>query len=323
MKPKGYQLLSFIFLIVFQPGFANAQERAAESKSININNQGLFQIDFTSPINNQSFLSPADANEYYVLKPLKDNKSITLQTDRTALPPTVLKIEETNGKIWNIHIVYKEDIDLENESVFDFADNSIERSKNNIVLNPTEVKNLEAKQTEAIPYSSDELGLLKKTYPGIDFTTPPPAQTFNLVEIGKTNVALIDDFYNRAPGLKLAFKNEMTTIEIICQDLDFDGNNAYLKLLIQNNGSEDFLTGSMLLTLVRQNAPPLSLHPIYIHPRKFPILKPQFQIPIIYAFKAFDVTPDDNLKFEISDRQQKINLEFTIPGPEYNQARKD
>lgn len=323
MKHKGYQLLSCIFFLFFH-GFVNAQDKSVESKTININNQGFFQIDFTSPIKEQAFILPENASEYYVLKQLKDYKSVTLQTEKTALPPTILKIEETNGKIWNINIVYKEEIDLENESVFDFADNSIDRSKNNIVLRKTDEKLTLSKQSDPIPYSSaEDRDMLIKTYPGIDFSSPPPAQTFNLVETGKTNLPFNEELYGKRPDLKLAFKNEMTGIEIICQDLVFEGNNAYLKLLIQNNSSDVFLTGSMLLTLVRQNAAPLSLHPAYIYPAKFPVIKPKFQIPLIYAFKAYEATEDDSLKFEISDRLQKTNLEFTIPGTVYNGARKD
>ena len=323
MKHKGYQLLSCIFLFFFQTGFVKAQEKSVESKTIYLNNQGLFQIDFTSPINTQYFILPANAAEYFVLKQLKDNKSITLQTDKATLPPSILKIEETNGKIWNINIVYKEEIDLENESVFDFADNSLSMSKNNIVLRTTDEGQKLSKQTDPIPYSSDELAPLRKAYPEIDFSSHPPAQTFNLIESGKSNLSFNESLYLKRPDLKLAFKNEMTDIEIVCQNLVFEGNNAYLKFLIQNDGTEAFLTGNMLLTLVRQNSTTLSLHPSYIFPDKFPIIKPKFQIALIYAFRAFDVAAEDNLKFEISDRLQKQNLEFTIPGSEYNNSRKD
>lgn len=322
MKLKSYKLLFCIFLIVFQSSVIYAQNNV-ETKTININNHGLFQIDFTSPINNQLFTSPANATEYYVLKPLKDNRSITLQTDKTSLPPTTLRVEETNGKTWNINILYKADIDLENESVFDFADNSAARGRNNIILRKTEEKNTLTKQSGPIPYSAAELGQLNKTYPAIDFSAPPPTQTFNRIEEGKSDLAFNEELYNTRPDLKLAFKSEIVDISIVCQNLVFNTNNAYLKLLFQNNSAVDFLTGNMLLTLIRQDGSAITLHPSYIFPDKFPILKSKHQISLIYAFKAYNVTADDNLKFEISDRPQKINLEFTIAGSVYNEARKD
>ena len=115
----------------------------------------------------------------------------------------------------------------------------------------------------------------------------------------------------------------MVSIRIVCQNISFNGTNAYLKLLLQNDGTEDFLTGSMLLTLLRQNGASLNLHPGTIYPNKFPIIKPKSQIAIIYAFRAFNVADEENLKFEIQDRPQKINLEFNLTGVVYNEARKD
>jgi hypothetical protein len=216
--------------------------------------------------------------------------------------------------------VYKEEIDRENESVFDFADNSVNTGKNNIVLRTTEEKLTLLKQADPIPQDRD---MLTKTYPGIDFSSPPPTQTFNLLETGKSSLPFNQELYTKRPGLKMAFKNEMSEIEIICQDIVFDGNNAYLKLLIQNKSNDAFPTGSMLLSLLKQNGTSLNLYPSYIYPAKFPVIKPKFQISLIYAFKAYDVTPDDNLRFQLSDRLQKTNLEFTIPGQAYNDAKKD
>ncbi|MBL7702123.1 MAG: hypothetical protein JNM14_07730 [Ferruginibacter sp.] len=325
MNQRIYRLLCCTFLLFFQNGILTAQESPVENKTININYKGEFQIHFTTPINTQNFI-PASTAESYVVKQLNELKSITIKTDKTSLPPTVLNIKETSGKIWNITIAYKEDIDLENESVFDFADNNVNRANNSIVLRTTEEQNRLTKQTDPIPYSSaEDRDMLLKNYPGIDFSLPPPAQTFNLLETGKINLTFTEDLYNnKKTGLKLAFKHEMTSIGVVCQDIVFDGNNVYLKLLIQNAGeNEVFLTGSMLLTLLRQNGSSLTLYPSHIYPARFPIVKPKFQIPVIYVFKAYDVTAEDNLKFEISDRQQKTNLEFSIPGSAYNDSKKD
>lgn len=326
MRYKGCNLFFFlVFFILFQPGYIYAQEKNIETKTININNKGLFQVDFTSPIYSQEFIQPANQAAYYVVKQLKENRSLTIQTDKTSLPATTIKVEETNGKVWHINILYKEDIDLENEAVYDFADNNAGNSKgkNNIVLGLTDEKLTLSRQTDAIPYTSSDLGFLAKTYPGIDFSIPPPAQTFNRAEEGKNNPGFNEELYSRRADLKMAFKNETVDIAIVCQNLIFNGNTAYLKLLIQNNSAAEFLTGQMLLTLLRSNNSSLTLYPSYIFPDRFPILKSKFQMSVIYAFKAFDLTNDDNLKFEISDRLQKTNLEFIIPGSVYNEARKD
>lgn len=90
---KAIQFPSFkmlCLLVIFFNQAVIAQENLAERKSININNQALFQIDFTSPINNQTFVSPANPQDYYQVRQQNDNKSITIQTDKAALPPTVL-----------------------------------------------------------------------------------------------------------------------------------------------------------------------------------------------------------------------------------------
>lgn len=324
MKHKGYHLLICFFLLLFQNGMVSAQESAVENKIININNKADFQIDFTTPVNTQDFL-PGTVAENYEVKPLNEYKSIIIRTNKTALPPTILKITETSGKTWNITILYKEDIDLDNELLYNFADNTINRGKNITVLRPTEEGLKKTRQDDPIPYSSaEDRAMLTKTYPDIDFSLPPPTQPFNLLEKDKINQPFIEELYKPKPGKILAFKNEAVEIEIVCQDIVFDGNNAFLKLLIQNkSAASPFLTGNMLLRLVRQNTTPLNLYPSFIHPARFPIIKPEHQISLIYAFKAYEVSTDDELKFAISDRLQKINLEFTIPGKEYNDAKKD
>ena len=39
----------------------------------------------------------------------------------------------------------------------------------------------------------------------------------------------------------------------------------------------------------------------------------------VYPFKAFNIPDEDELKFELHDREKKINLEFTFHGAEYNE----
>ncbi len=320
---KKYKIYKILFLLMAALNIydTNAQDNATESRTIKVKKGLLSQIDFTTQVS-ADFTLPKNSTDYFELGYTKAGRSLIITTKQETLPPTTLTVAETNGKKWTITIEYKEDIDLENESNYDFSDNNIKTTQSNIVLSETDRKLSLEKQTEALPYSISEMNQLTKIYPQIDFAQPPPEQTINLAYTDN-DAAFIDDLYNSRPELNQAFKNDMVNIRVVCQNLRFNGTNAYLKILVQNDGTENFLTGAMLLSLLRENGTSLSLHPGSIYPNKFPIIKPKSQIALIYAFKAYDVSEQDNLKFEIQDRLQKINLELKIAGSVYYAAKKD
>lgn len=322
-KYKIYRCLFLLLSLALYTGSMNAQDKISENRTIKVKKNVLCQIDFTTEVSAE-FSLPKNSTDYYALGDTRAQKSLTINTLQENPPATILTVTEVNGKKWNITVEYKADLDPENEDEtnYDFSDNNIKAARTNIVLKETDQRLSSEKQGEPIPYSVAEMGQLNKTYPGIDFTQPPPEQTINLAF--ENDIAFIDRLYNnRRTEIIKAFKNDMVSIRIVCQDISFNGTNAYLKLLLQNDGTEDFLTGSMLLTLVRPNGTSLSLHPGKIHPAKFPIIRPKSQIAIIYPFKAFHVADEESLKFEIQDRTQKINLEFNLTGVDYNEARKD
>lgn len=301
----------------------NAQGNIVENRTIKVKKNVLCQIDFTTEVS-YDFSLPKNSTDYYVLGDTRAQKSLTINTLQENPPATILTVTEANGKKWNITVEYKADLDPENEAEtnYDFSDKNIKTTRSNTILKETDIKFFsDNKQSTPIPHTLAEIDHLNKIYPGLIFSEPPPEQTFNRTFENDAN--FINQFYDKKTGIIKAFKNDMVSIRIVCQDIRFNGANAYLKLLLQNAGTEDFLTGSMLLTLLRPNGTTLSLHPGSIYPNKFPIIRPNSEIAIIYAFKAFHIADEESLKFEIQDRTQKINLEFSLTGVDYNEARKD
>lgn len=322
---KIHKLLLLIFLLVLNINIINAQENTPVSKIVKVKKDVLCQIDFTTEFEAE-FYTPKDNSEFYEIDKTNSGKAITINTKQESLPPTILIVKEKNGKIWNITLEYKEDLDPENEAEtnYDFADNTTDSKKavNTITLTPTMEKKKFNPQKEYIPYNTQaELAELKKLYPDFDFNHAPPEQTVNLAVTDNDEVFIYDLYDKRAELTTLAFTSDL--IKIICENLVFKETNGYLKLLIQNDTEQEFLTGNMLLSIVRQNGSVLKLHPGSISPKQFPIIKPGFQKAIIYSFKAYDVADEDDLKFEIHDRFQKLHLEFKIPGTEFNKINKN
>ncbi|MEO7306572.1 MAG: hypothetical protein ABIR78_13815 [Ferruginibacter sp.] len=296
---------------------------AQQSDTIYVEYKKNVQVIFNSPIIEYDFISQPNASDYFDVKKTKENRSLTIVAKLENTPISTYTIKETNGTTTVLIIKYKKDIDV--EYVYDFTDNVTENKFGikNTVLTQTDDKIPSKTQDNAIP--GTEISQLSAANPGIDFFTDPPEQTRNLAGTDIPQ-AFIDSVYSRKRGsLNRAYKDrdDVIKIRLICEDIIFSGTNAYLKLLIQNDGDEAFFTGNMILKLVRNNGSLLSLHPGDIFPKKFPVIKSKFQIAIIYSFKAYEVLNEDNLKFEIHDRKQKINLEFTIPGSVYNEAKKN
>ena len=322
---KIHKLLLLIFLLVLNINIINAQDITPVSKTIKVKKDVICQIDFTTAVT-ADFSTPKNSTEYYDITKTNSGKAITIQTKQESLPPTILIVNETNGKIWNITLEYKEDLDPENEAEtnLDFADNTTDSKKgNNIILTPTIGKLKLKVQEESIPYNTpEELDHFRKSYPDFKFNLIPPEQTINLADT-ENDMAFNEDLYNKRPNVDLAYRSDEIKIKLVCQNIVYKGTNGYLKLLIQNETEQEFLTGNMILSVVRKDGSNLKLHPGYIFPNQFPVIKPGYQKAIIYAFKAYDIADEDSLKFEIHDRQQKINLEFNIPGLEYNKLTKE
>ena len=322
---KIYKQFLLIFILVLNINIINAQDNTPESKTVKVKKDVICQIDFTTVVDAE-ISTPKNSTEYYDISPTNGGKAIQIQTKQESLPPTLLIVKETNGKIWNISLEYKADLDPDNEAEtnLDFADNTTDSKKgNNIILTPT-IGGLKLKvQDKSIPYDTpEELDHFRKSYPDFKFNLIPPEQTINLADT-ENDRSFNENLYIKRPNVNLAFRSDEIKIKLVCQNVEYKGTNGYLKLLIQNETEQEFLTGNMILSVVRQNGSSLKLHPGYIFPNQFPVIKPGYQMAIIYAFKAYDIADEDSLKFEIHDRQQKINLEFNIAGVEYNKLAKE
>ena len=170
-------------------------------------------------------------------------------------------------------------------------------------------------QANPIPYSAEEL---KAKYPAIDFTTLPPEQPFNDEATDtKENTRIFNQVLTDKPRLDISDKSEK--IKLICQGINFEDRNVYVKLLIQNNSDNDFLTGSMMLTWTRKLGNHIKLYPLYLYPAYLPIVKPGHEAVIIYVCKSYNISDDEKLKFELNDRMNKIKLELNFKGSVYNE----
>ena len=171
-------------------------------------------------------------------------------------------------------------------------------------------------QADPIPYSTEEL---KTKYPDIDFKLLPPDQPFNeeAVDDSKENTQTYIQVLNDKPRLDIDDKSHK--IKLTCQGLNFEDRSVYVKLLIQNNSDNDFLTGSMMLTWTRRSGAHIKLFPLYLFPSSLPIVKPGFEAVIIYVCKSYNIGDDEKLKFELNDRMNKIKLSLSFKGSVYNE----
>ncbi len=166
-----------------------------------------------------------------------------------------------------------------------------------------------------VPYSPAEL---KRKYPGIDFTALPPEQPFNSGAINTMeNANTFRQTLMDKPRLKLAATERK--VKVTCQGINFEGTNVYLKFLVENNTSDDFLTGAMMLTWTKKSGNRIKLYPNYLYPAFLPIIPPGKEAVIIYVCKSYYITDNEKLNFELTDRLNKLKLEITIPGSVYNE----
>ncbi len=172
------------------------------------------------------------------------------------------------------------------------------------------------KQTSApLPYTTAEL---KAKYPEIDFTKLPPEQPFNDAPVNASGKAtFIKEMLSESARLDLS--SSQSDIKITCQGINFEGTNVYLKFLVKNNSSSDFLTGSMMVTWTKRAGNRIKLYPLYLYPAFLPIITPGNETVIIYVCKSYYINDQEKLNFELNDRLNKIKLEIEIPGTKYNE----
>ncbi len=172
-----------------------------------------------------------------------------------------------------------------------------------------------ALQANPLPYTDEEL---KAKYPAIDFKLLPPEQPFNEEAVdSKENTRIFNQVLNDKPRLNITDKSNK--IKLICQGIDFEDQAVYLKLVVQNNSKEDFLTGAMMLNWLRSSGSRIKLYPLYLYPAYLPVIKPGYEAVIIYVCKSYNIGDKDKLNFELSDRMNKIKLSLDFKGAVYNE----
>jgi len=173
-------------------------------------------------------------------------------------------------------------------------------------------------QKEAIEYSRADL---MKKYPLINFDKIPDGQLFDVsVDENKLEYGLISDRVLKG-GARLNLVDNNNDIKVVCQDITFNGNNAYIKLLIDNNSDQDFLTGAIKFTFLKENGSLRKLNPRFIS--NFPVVMPGKKFAIVYVTGVPSiVNPGDVFVIDVADRMKQTNLSINIPGDVYNAQKR-
>jgi hypothetical protein len=169
-------------------------------------------------------------------------------------------------------------------------------------------------QADPIPYSHTEL---VNKYPAINFDETPAGQSYDATD--RKNRSLNFEISNKIIAEKgsLNVTDSAGSIKVTCQHISFNGSNSYIKFLIQNNSSTDFLTGPIQLRLVKKSGIIKEINQRFI--TNFPVVMPKKEFPIVYVSSAnVDIDPSDILILEVNDRTKKTKLKLNIPGEVYN-----
>ncbi len=174
-----------------------------------------------------------------------------------------------------------------------------------------------AYQLEAIPYLNKDL---EKKYESINFTAPPDEQS-----IARLDSTTLADLVTSGKAIlaekpRLDLQDSSANVKLTCQSISFKGDNVFFKLLIQNKDAEEFLTGPMQVSLIKNKTSPIKSKASYIS--AFPIILPGKEFFVVYVTKDQAVNDADTLSFDLTDRLKKKKLHITIPGSVYNQEKK-
>ena len=170
------------------------------------------------------------------------------------------------------------------------------------------------KQDTEIPYNPTELN---SKYPGIDFSKAPADQSLNLLEDPSIHATSIRQILSKPSESNLKGSNSTTALTL--ERIDFIGANAFIRLLVQNHGTEDLLVGPMMLNWQKNLGSLVPLRPVAVS--AFPIVQPGKEIAIVYVCRHYDIDGDEKLYFEFTDRLHKNQLQLVIDGKFYNEEK--
>ena len=324
---KFTRLVGFItfFYCLVSCEMAVAQDGEPEQETIYVKVGRISYIKLPPNYINGVPISPVDFKDYFKVDYLTSDGSIAIDPIKANTEPAVLNVRY-KSEIIQLLIVYKESVQPSDEPLFnidisqkykdintEIITTSLSPLKSNEIL-----RNLQ-KQEKPIPLSIPELD---RAYPGIKFDEYPSNQTLNMAASKATETRnAADALYYTEVTKALYFGNDDIPINLAVQGISYLGSDAFIKILIQNNSNQNFLTGAMLLTLKRKEGKDIKLHPGFIMPSPpyLPLILPGAEKAIVYCFKAYSVLDEDQLKFELHDRQNKINLEFSFSGKLFNE----
>jgi hypothetical protein len=171
-------------------------------------------------------------------------------------------------------------------------------------------------QLEAIPYLNQDL---EKKYESINFSAPPDEQVMAKIDSAGYNesVKASKELLTQKPRLSL--QDSSNNIKLTCESISFKGDKVAYRFKIQNNSTEEFLTGPMQLSVIKKDGSVVKDNADFIS--SFPIVLPGKEFFIVYQTKDVAVTDKEALYFELSDRLKKTKLKVDVPGLVYNKEK--
>jgi tetratricopeptide (TPR) repeat protein len=171
-------------------------------------------------------------------------------------------------------------------------------------------------QLEAIPYLNQDL---EKKYESINFSAPPDEQVMEKIDTPAYNESIKFGKDILAQKPRLSLQDSSNNIKLTCESISFKGDKVCYRFKIQNNSTDEFLTGPMQLSAIKKDGSVIKENADYIS--SFPIVLPGKEFFLVYQTKDVAVTDKDALYFELSDRLKKTKLKVDVPGIVYNKEK--
>jgi hypothetical protein len=106
-------------------------------------------------------------------------------------------------------------------------------------------------------------------------------------------------------------------VKITCQNITFNGNNTFIKFLVQNlSPTTEFTVGNLQLTYIKNYGILKKLNPNYIS--DFPVVLPKKELTVVYVAQTpLRVQADEVFVFEMQDRLKQVRLSINLPAQVY------
>ncbi len=120
---------------------------------------------------------------------------------------------------------------------------------------------------------------------------------------------------------RLSISDSTNSITVTCENIVFNGREAYLKLLIHNKNSLfDFYGDDLRMTYIKNYGILIKSRPVNI--TGTPNVMAGNQTELVYVTEAFaDVQPNEVFILEIEDMKKQTKLTLHIPGEDYMRLR--